>query len=738
MTILFKNDWLKYKNAIIDYKTSNKSALDFAGKLRLMGVENNAFILALHNPALQGLDPYSPDLTKEQQTLIAIEAKTNPWYFLREIAKAPSQSGIGNRSIEINRSNVALWWCFLNHLTIFLMMPRQTGKSFNSDIIDTWLMGIRCTNTKINLMTKDETLRIENITRLKNIYEELPVYLKFKSRLDTNNTERLTVKALNNTYTAHVPATSEKGAINKGRGISTAIFKIDEGPFQKYFHIAFGAAMGSMGAIIEEAKIKGEPYGIVITSTAFKRDTPEGKYVNKYIEESTLFTEKIYDCENELELEKVVRSNSRGKRPTFKVFAKFSYKQLGKDDKWLMEQLERTNATPESANMDYLNICDSGNVSHPLNNDILNAINNSIIPYEFVEVFKTGGYVLRWYIPENQIKQYMDTHKTVFSLDPSDAGGGDDIGLTLIDVTTGGVIAAGNYNKLNIYTFTEWLISLLIRYKNSTMIIERRSSGASIIDIMLEALPMRGVDPFERLFNWVSNSPLEYPELAEELRLPINRRSSNFYIRSKNLFGFATSGSGRSSRNSLYSDILQISTKQCGMYIRDDTLANQIIGLEIRNGRIDHAVDGHDDMLISFLLAHWFLRMGKNLNSYGINSNEVLSEVNKKALKEMSEEDYHSELLQRNIRRRIEEIHALMINEDNEYIINRYENEVRKLDKSLILKENENFSMDSFMASVKEKQNKVTNRNYSNTYSQHNRYNTAIDIATLPKNTRLI
>jgi hypothetical protein len=38
----------------------------------------------------------------------------------------------------------------------------------------THLMGFACLNTQINLLTKDDRLRSENIIRLKDIYEELP------------------------------------------------------------------------------------------------------------------------------------------------------------------------------------------------------------------------------------------------------------------------------------------------------------------------------------------------------------------------------------------------------------------------------------------------------------------------------------------------------------------------------------------------------------------------------------
>jgi len=77
--ILFKQDYLKFGTAIIDLETSNKSFLRLAELYRSMGVENNAFILALLQPALQGIDPHSHDLTEEQKVMISMECKYNPW-----------------------------------------------------------------------------------------------------------------------------------------------------------------------------------------------------------------------------------------------------------------------------------------------------------------------------------------------------------------------------------------------------------------------------------------------------------------------------------------------------------------------------------------------------------------------------------------------------------------------------------------------------------------------------------
>ena len=72
---------------IYDWKTENKSFIDVHIQLKLLGIKNNAFHLILLNPLLQGVDPYSEDLTNEQVMMIVQECKLNMFYYLREVVR---------------------------------------------------------------------------------------------------------------------------------------------------------------------------------------------------------------------------------------------------------------------------------------------------------------------------------------------------------------------------------------------------------------------------------------------------------------------------------------------------------------------------------------------------------------------------------------------------------------------------------------------------------------------------
>lgn len=717
--ILFKDDWNKYPRAIVHLSTKNRSAVKLSLKLKKMGIENHAFFLALHNPLLAEVDPFDPNLSAEHMFMIGVECRENPWYYFREIARAPSKAGAGSVSVEFTRSNVCLWWCFLLHITVFLTQPRQTGKTFGVNTLVTWLKNFGCNNTQINLLTKDEKLRTDNIQNLKDIYDELPAYLNFKDRNDTNNTEEISIKKLGNTYKTHVPQPSEKLAYNTGRGMSTPIFLTDETPFQRNISISLPAALGAMGAAIDSAKENNAPYGIIHTTTAGKKDDKDGRYVYGIIQESAIWSEKLYDCKDSKELRRVVIANSReNKRLTsrvgsaddfdgsFQIYAVFDHRQLGKDDRWLYEQLKRTRATGDDANRDFFNLWTSGTNTSPLDTEVVEKIAHSTCGSEFDTIEAVGGYIVRWYVPENELDRLMNDRSVILGNDPSDLSGGDDLGLVFTDSKTGGVVGSAKINENNLITFCKWLVTLFIKYPKLVSIIERRSSGAYIIDYLLMFLPEQGIDPFRRLFNWVVNDPALHPEMYKYAEMNLRNRPSDVYDRCKKLFGFATSGGGKTSRTELYSFVLKNATSRFATKIYDIHLANQITGLVERNGRIDHAPDEHDDLVIAWLLTHWFLSTAKNLSFYGIDPSKVYSsaQVSQGGNVIKNHDDYIQALL----RNRIDEIINLMREEDNPMILERYERELIGLESRIVVRDGESFSLDAVLnelASSKRKRN---------------------------------
>jgi len=212
-------------------------------------------------------------------------------------------------------------------------------------------------------------------------------------------------------------------------------------------------------------------------------------------------------------------------------------------------------------------------------------------------------------------------------LDTSDAIGSDDIALVMRDLITGDVIATGTFNTTNIITFSQWLYSEWFnKYNKMVGIIERRSTGSSVIDYLLLMFHEDGKNPFSRLWNTVVDDKEVSPRRFEELNKTYDR-NSNLHIKYKKHVGFSTSGAGRTSRDKLYSDTLMDLVTRSKSQLFDITLSDQILGLSIKNGRIDHADMENDDLVIASLLTQWFMVKANNLVYYNLNPLEVLSDI---------------------------------------------------------------------------------------------------------------
>lgn len=709
--ILFLEDWKKYPTAIIHVNTKNKSFVRMAQMLKGFGIKNHFFMLALINPDLEFVDPFDPNLTMETMAAIAIECRENPWYFFRECARVPGIGSAESTMMDANRGNIALYFLFFNHILTILIQPRQTGKSFASDTLDVYLMNIKCQNTEINLLTKDDTLRRKNIQKIKDIASVIPRYLQAGTKDDVNNGEEITIKARGNIYRSHLPQSSEKRAYLTGRGLTSAIFKVDEAPFQSHIKTSLTAALGAQGAAVKAAKLNGTPYGTVITTTAGKKDDRDGKFIYDIMSAAAIWTEKFLDAENLEDLEKMIIRHSRGQ--VVRVNITLNHRQLGRTDEWLKAELDNNLQTGDDANRDFFNMWTSGSQTNPLDIDLLERIAKSNKEVLCSNISKPHGYITRWYVREEEIDRVMNSSMFALGLDPSDAGGGDDIGFAITNIYTQEVVCAGNFNETNLLLFSMFMCDFMVKYQNVIAIIERRSSGASILDNLIIMLEEKGIDPFKRLFNWVVNDYIENPDAFKEINMSMGRRSSGVYVKYKKSFGFATSGSGRQSRSELYSTTLKNAAKRSCDLVHDATLINQITGLVRKNGRIDHEDGEHDDLVIGWLLTHWLISSGKNLDFYGIDINRIKS-INRKSEEEESKPAGLS-FEQQQIRDEMQQIYDRIIEESDPLISAKLEHRLRLLNRQVVFEEGEMWSIDALINRAKEsKKTKRINAQFKN------------------------
>jgi hypothetical protein len=625
--LLFQNDWTTYPNAVIHYETKNQSFLKLASIYHAMGVQNNAFHLALLQPELRDIDPFDENLPIDVKAKVVFECKNNFWYYIREISRIPVPGSLVPTQFVANRGNIALYWFFFNHVMVLIVILRQTGKTTMLMALVTWLLNFGSTNVFINLLTKSEGLKAETLKKVKDLFDELPDYLNFSTKKDIFNSDEVKLNSLNNKFKGNLSSASPKQAEKVGRGFTSPINIIDESAFIENIAIAMGAMLMSGNAARTAAKNNDQPYGTILATTAGNTDDRDGNYIYKIATAATILDEHFFDCLNLDDLIETIYKNSNAgkneaKRPIVNIT--LSYRQLGYDDKWLQEKLSENISTPENIKRDIFNQWLSGSNLSPIPKEYIERMRDNVVEIPRSEFYAPYNYLLKWYKPEDEIQYRINTGVSfIVGIDTSDAVGRDDIAFVVRDHTTGEILCTATFNEINLITLADFFVSFLLKYTNSVMIIERRSSAATIIDYIIQKLLQHEVNPFTRLYNTIFQNKEQYEKEFKEI-ITARYYDDSVFIKYKKHIGFVTSGTGTTSRSELYSTTLMSMLKYTSQSLYDEKLVNQIAALIIKNNRIDHPEGGNDDMVISSLLSHWMITLGKNLSHYGIDTNSIL------------------------------------------------------------------------------------------------------------------
>ena len=627
MAILFGTDWGNYPNACIHYETKNQSFLHLAEVYHALGVNNCAFHLALLQPELKDVDPFDENLPIDVKASILYECKHNFWYFLREVIRVPVPGSLVPIHFQANRANVALYWFFMNHVMVLIVILRQTGKTTMLMVLVVYLLNFGSTNVFINLLTKSEGLKAETLKKVKDLFDELPEYLNFSTKKDIFNSDEVKIAAFDNKFKGNLSSASPKQAEKVGRGFTSPINIIDEAAFIENIAIAMGAMLMSGNAARTAAELNGNPYGTILATTAGDTDDRDGGYVYKIANAATLLDEKFYDAPDLKTLLDLIYTNSNAskneaKRPIVNIT--LSYRQLGYDDEWLQKKLSENISTPENIKRDIFNQWLSGSSASPIPKQYIEIMKANVVELARSEFYAPYNYLIKWYVSEDDLVYRVKSgHSFILGVDTSDGVGRDDIAMTIRDHTTGQILGTATFNEINLITLADFFVSFLLKYENSTMIMERRSSAATIIDYIIIKLLSHGINPFTRMYNTIFQNKEVYQKEFEEI-IRARPHDEHIFTKYKKHIGFVTSGTGVTSRSELYSTTLMSMLRYTAHTLYDERLVQQISSLVIKNNRIDHPEGGNDDMVISSLLSHWMLTIGKNLSLYGIDVHTLL------------------------------------------------------------------------------------------------------------------
>lgn len=666
--ILYQDDWYT-QSAIPHTTTKNESFIKMHRILKNMGIDNNAFFMALHDKELENIDPHTlKDPSKELATRIGVECTRNPWYYIREIVRLPA-SGIENIPFQLNRANLFIYWSFFNSIPLYLIQPRQTGKTVTVASLIVYCMYFLYKKTNLFLYTHSNDLIYDNVDRSKSIRDGLPKYLiKPQKLLDVENKSQLEYAAKNNILHTKTAQKAVSAAFTVGRGKTFLVAITDEGPFCSNIQISYPVMMNAENKARVFADENNIPHANIFITTAGVLDTNEGAFSYNMLNRACRFNDSFYDLQDNASLRYVVQKNSKNKM----LYAEYSHIQLGYDDRWVEETAIANEMTdPQQIKRDLLNQWTSGTNLPAVPADILEKIDASKEPPTYSETI--DGYIFRWYEHPQDIFAGYGRH-FVLSMDTSENIGNDFTTLHMLDVSDLSTIMTSRCNDADLLKLADYVADFLIDHPNVTLIPESRSTATVLIPIIIKKLITAGINPFTRIYNKVVQNRTD-PTLS---KIDINNAALAETVYKK-FFGYKTAGTGENSRDTLYRITLRRALTASYAKVRDANLIQEIRSLTTRNGKIDHAIAGHDDTVISYMLAAWLVMFGKNLSVYGIPLELLMCKVTASG----AQVDVTIRQRQRDLKKRIQTLKDQIEGTTHPVVKNSLEKELRTLQYDL-------------------------------------------------------
>ncbi|EJN4219822.1 hypothetical protein NP764_003978 [Salmonella enterica] len=616
--ILRKNDWRHYPGAIVDDVTPNVHFLQFATTLQGLGVQHWYVHLALHNPELSGVDPFSPDLTLEQKAMIVTECAENPWYFFRECVRVPADGVKNGMPFRLDRGNFSMYWIFFNNIDAAIEFLRQHGKTVGMSALLLWLMRF-LENSRTILITKGPALREETINKMKQLRNALPDYLWPHHPDDPDNRETFACLAQGNKLITGIGQNDKEAANGVGRGLTAGRLFSDEGPFTNNIHHILPAALASGTAARRINEAEGVPYGNVFATTPGDLATEEGEYMYSLMTSGISWDERYIDIPTRAQLIDMIRKGSTAKIPRIMFYVKYNHRQLGTTDEELADMIANAPGTLDQIRRDFGGEWTTGGYNKPFSGDDARRMNASRIRAA-QKIISASNYVTDWYYTEEQMLVKMqDRH--IIGLDTSEAVGRDAIAMSIVNSVTAEYAGKLTVNETNVIGFAIHLADFMIEYPNTVLILERRSTGSSVADAIILQLQSKVRDLHRRLYVKVTQDYSRNDELYKEFHRGPVGSPERFWDKFRKYIGFSTD---QDKRRKLYGEVFTTALRLSADLLRSGELIDQILGLVERNGRIDHRASGHDDLVISWLLAMWLLLFGNNLGHYGISNSRLM------------------------------------------------------------------------------------------------------------------
>lgn len=591
--------------------TKNTSFMNMHYFLKMKGIENNAFFLALYDTDLMNVDPRDPRLNTFWKAKILKECKFNYWYFLREVIRIPESGSEvrGGSFYRLDRGNLALNFGFTLNWNMFLELPRQFGKTTSALCWYLWIFNFGTTNSDIMFMNKKHEDSKANLRHLREIRSALPSYLQMdslygadgKKLRPTSNVETMTHPINNNKISTKPGANSKSKANGIGRGCTMAMQWYDEFAFILYNKIIYMSATPAFSTASKSAKKNGKPYGILITTTPGDLSTEEGEYANSIRNNATPFNERYYDYTRPGQLEELFALNTKS---SF-MYIRFTYQQLGADETYLERMIKDLQSDWASIRrevlLEWVNISDNSPFTQQDLDIVESLLKQPISQIQLGPI--ASSYFMNIYKQADIVR-----YPPIIGVDVSGGFSQDSSAITIIDSNTTETLADFNCNYISPIDLAKLIYQLVTQYMpNAIVNIERNGGyGASVIGYLIKTSIKR-------------NLYFEIKDRVTEERFNGMRMAKK--TQKVKVYGFDET---RDSRNLLMEILRDRMLNHKAKFI-SKILYNELCTLEVKKGgRIEHADKFHDDQVFSYLLALYVWYEGKNLmENFGLQLREI-------------------------------------------------------------------------------------------------------------------
>ncbi len=587
--------------AYIDFDTSNVSFLKMAALLDAQGIDNCFFFLMLKDKSLRGVDPYADDLDSDTQWRIFMECANNRWYFYREVFRV-SESGAstevgGGTQFILNRGNLAYLWAMSLNISAYLIMPRQTGKTWAAIADCTWThQFVRGSN--ILHFNKNQSDANMNLRRMQEAISLLPMYMQH-SNLDllkpadkrrVKNNEKTVRNVLNATLEAMASAGNEAKADSMARGKTASKIWWDEFAFIFFNEAMYTASTPAYEKAREVAEKNNAPYAISITTTPGDMATPHGAYAYKMMENAIPFTEKMYGYKRDKLFDIIHNTPDK----TDFIFIQFSYLQLGEDEDWYLMRAKKM-ANPLRARREYLLEWINTNGNSPFDPDDLDLIGDMANQ----RALTADEYKINKYYTLKVYSEYHGKKPVLIGVDVSGSIGRDSSAIVVVNPETLMPMAVFRSNMIPSNHLRKLIVTLITkRYPHCILTIENNSVGKPLLEELSETSIARCI----------------YKE----------RRKRQVQIGAANATKTKTQSSVEMGHNvntttrPQMMDMLESIVHYSPSHMAIPELYNEILHMELRNGRIDHSSATHDDVTMAYLGVLWIVKFGTGLKHKGI------------------------------------------------------------------------------------------------------------------------